>query len=109
MKFSWRAAAAVVVFSAAQSASAQQYDYYSTPEATPASTKPGYSLVSDRPYQDASYYSDNIGRSVATDSSANTNTTNTTDATGGCGCANACGCANNCGCADCCKGTCFDG
>jgi hypothetical protein len=104
MKFSWRAAAAMVILSAAHTASAQHYDYYSTPETTPASTKPGYSLVSDGTYQDASYYNGNAGTSVVADASANANTTNTTGATGGCGCANSC----DCGCADCCKGTCFD-
>src|SRR5262245_7231129 len=106
MTFSWRAAAAMVILSAAQTASAQQYDYYSTPETTPANTKPGYSLVSDSTDQATTYYSDNIGKSVAAETNT---TTNTTGATGGCGCANSCGCANNCGCADCCKGTCFDG
>jgi hypothetical protein len=103
MTFSLRAAAAMLFLSAAQTVSAQQYDYYTSPETPPATTRPGYSLVADGTNRETSYADAVAGK---------TTTTNTTATTGGCGCAAAtdCGCGNgcDCGCADCCKGTCFD-
>ncbi len=97
MTFSWRSAAAIVFLSAAQTVSAQQYDYYSNPPESTSGSKPGYSLVSDGAAQDVSY--SDISKSVSETAAADA-----TSSAAGCGCANTC----NGGCADCCRGTCFD-
>jgi hypothetical protein len=97
MTFAWRAAAAMAILSTANTLSAQQYDYYSTPETTSAATS-GYSLASDSVNRDASY-SDVAGKSVIADAT----TLNSIAPTAGCGCATAC---DRCGCGNCCSNYC---
>ncbi|MCC7083780.1 MAG: BBP7 family outer membrane beta-barrel protein [Pirellulales bacterium] len=100
MTFSWRSAAAIAFLFAAQSVSAQDYDYYSTPETALERVNPGYSLVSDAANRNGATNTAIAGKTAESAATANS-------ATGACGCATACdGCG--CGCTDCCCGKYFD-